>query len=119
MKKLEDALREIPSDDDNWRDKVENLKRQVAEEKSNSIRYIIKYNKYYIDLDNQNTLGLFRSVISDGTNIISFAPPKSLSYKLFETKTASENRQFLEYCEGTMINMYFDTKLGEWETCHA
>ena len=100
MKKLEDALREIPSDDDNWREKVDDLKRQVAEEKSNSIRYIIKYNKYYIDLDNQNTLGLFRSVISDGTNIISFAPPKSLSYKLFETKTASEkqmNSSFDQY----------------------
>ena len=43
LQKLEDELREIPSDDPDWREKVMGLKKQIAEEKANLVRYIIKY----------------------------------------------------------------------------
>ena len=57
---------------------------------------------------------MFRSVITDGTNVISFAPPKSLDVEEFKTRSTQENRTFLEYCEGTMINMYYDKDMDNW-----
>lgn len=113
LDELENMLRAIPSDAENWREKVDDLKSQVAAEKK--IRYIIKYDKNYLNSDNVTTLGLFRSVITDGKKVLSFAPPKSLELEEFQTQSDEENRCFLEYCEGTMINMYFDTDIGEWE----
>ena len=115
LQKLEDAIRMIPSDAKDWRQKVDELKQLISQEKDRSVRYILKYDKHYLNVDNQQTLGLFRSVVSDGENIISFAPPKSLALEIFETESSVADRQYLEYCEGTMINMYFDLKLQEWE----
>ena len=53
--------------------------------------------------------------MTDGHNILSFAPPKSLGINEFTTLTNKEDRQIQEYCEGSMINMYFDEELDEWE----
>lgn len=112
---LEDKLREIPSDSENWREKVDNFKREIAKEKAKSTRYVIKYDKQYITPANQTTLGLFRSVITDGDNVMCYAPPKSLSFEKFQKESEEANREYTEYCEGTMINLYFDTTLGDWE----
>ena len=115
LQKLEDELRAVASDDPDWRDKVMGLKKQVAEEKANLVRYIIKYQKHYLNADNIQTLGLFRSVITNGKKILAFSAPKSVSYDLFNNETVEGDRVFLEFCEGTMINMYHDTYTGEWE----
>ena len=115
LQKLEDELRAVPSDDPDWRDKVMGLKKQVAEEKANLARYIIKYQKHYLNADNIQTLGLFRSVITNGKKILAFSAPKSVSYDLFNNETVEGDREFLEFCEGTMINMYHDTYTDEWE----
>lgn len=112
---LEEKLREIPSDSENWREKVDNLKKEIAQEKTKSTRYVIKYDKQYITSANQATLGLFRSVITDGENVMCYAPPKSLSFEKFQKDTEEENRIYTEYCEGTMINLYFDYILEDWE----
>ena len=40
---------------------------------------LIKYKKNKLNKDNIETLGLFRSVIVNDSQIVSFAPPKSLS----------------------------------------
>ena len=42
--------------------------------------YLIKYNKKYINNENINTLGKYRSIIFDKDNIVSFSPPKSLRF---------------------------------------
>lgn len=115
LQKLEDAIRMVPSDAADWRWQVDELKRLISQEKCRSRRYIIKYDKNYLNADNQQTLGLFRSVVSDGENIIAFAPPKSLSLDTFKAESLETDRHYLEYCEGTMINMYFDLALQEWE----
>ena len=39
--------------------------------------YLMKYDKNYINNNNIDTLGLFRSVICDDEKIVSFSPPKS------------------------------------------
>ena len=111
LQKLEDELRAVPSDDPDWRDKVMGLKKQVAEEKANLARYIIKYQKHYLNADNSQTLGLFRSVITNGKKILAFSAPKSVSYDLFNNQTLEGDREFLEFCEGIMILIQANGKL--------
>ena len=115
LQNLENELRNIPSDDPDWRNKVLGLKKQLAEEKANLARYIIKYQKHYLDVDNIKTLGLFRSVITNGKKILAFAAPKSVPYDLFSNETVEADREFLEFCEGTMINMFYDPNSEKWE----
>jgi hypothetical protein len=66
--------------------------------------YLLKYNKSEITYDNTNTLGLFRSVITDGTNIVSFSPPKCTNSFMFDTTSDYTIERFEE---GTMINMFY------------
>ena len=99
-------MKAIPNDAENWREQVDNLKRSIQEEKNNLTRYLIKYKKASLNATNYHTLGLFRSVITDGEKILSIAPPKSLPYDLFTTQSAPEDQIYQEFCEGTMINMY-------------
>lgn len=116
VSELEDSMREIGSDDKDWRTKVNILKREIVDEKIRCARYVIKYDKKYITLDNAHTLGLFRSVICDGVgNIICFSPPKSISIKRFKENTVLGDCEVLEFSEGTMVNMYYDTIEGGWE----
>ena len=71
--------------------------------------YLIKYKKKFITEENVNTLGLFRSIITDGNRILSIAPPKSLSLNVFKNKYEYKNCELQEYQEGTMINVFFNT----------
>ena len=115
LQKLEEAIRAIPSDAENWREQVDSLKRSIKEEKANLVRYLIKYKKPQLNATNYKTLGLFRSVITDGKIILSFAPPKSLPQDIFTAESLPEDRIYQEFCEGTMINMYYDSYTNEWE----
>ena len=78
--------------------------------------YVIKYDKQCLNAANYHTLGLWRSVVTDGNRVLSFAPPKSLPITMFE-----EGLECYEYClveefvEGTMMNLF--NVDGEWETC--
>ena len=69
--------------------------------------YIIKYNKLFLQKNNLDTLGLFRSIITDGKKLISFSPPKSVPYELFSSHHAPENSIIEEFVEGTMINYFY------------
>ncbi len=77
--------------------------------------YLIKYIKKFITDENVNTLGLFRSVITDGNKLLSVAPPKSLSLNEFKKKYNYDECELQEYPEGTMINVFFNTLNDEWE----
>ena len=69
--------------------------------------YILKYNKQFLQKDNLNTLGLFRSIITDGNKLIAFSPPKSISSELFTSQYSHEDAVIEEFVEGTMINYFY------------
>jgi len=78
--------------------------------------YVIKYDKQCLNAANYHTLGLWRSVVTDGNRVLSFAPPKSLPITMFE-----EGLECYEYClveefvEGTMVNLFHNPHSGDWE----
>jgi hypothetical protein len=75
---------------------------------------IVQYQKEWINNDNVNTLGLFRSVIfNKDFQILSFSPPKSL--KLETDNLNSDDISVEEFIEGTMINMFYDKRINDWE----
>lgn len=118
VKDIEDKLKAIPSDDHEWCEKVTKLKRELADaKKSNEQRlHVIKYNKKSLNSENATTLGMFRSVITYGSRIISFSPTKSISNDAFMAQSTGTNAfEFTEFVEGTMINMFVHPKTNEWE----
>ena len=82
---------------------------------------VIRYNKNTLCHDNIPTYGIYRSVIVNSENqIVSFSPPKSVNadafIKNYNTKTDSLVAE--EFVEGTMINVFWDPKIGlsgAWE----
>lgn len=97
---------------------LHNLKLVLKRWKTNSGIYtLLKYDKEGMTCDMLPTIGLLRSVVLDEEcNIVSFAPPKSLlvSTEIKEQINKGEWR-FEEYVEGTMINLFYNKKLSEWE----
>jgi hypothetical protein len=115
---IEQKLKDVKSDDPDWVNKVTALKRELAMVRSAKEKklYIIKYNKKMLNHGNINTLGMFRSVITDGENIVSFAPPKSYRTEQFKnTTTENSSLTFTEFLEGTMINMFVNPNTGSWD----
>jgi hypothetical protein len=82
---------------------------------------VIRYNKNTLCYDNIPTYGMYRSVIiNSDSQIVSFSPPKSVNadafIKKYNTKTDSLVAE--EFIEGTMINVFWDPKIGlsgAWE----
>ena len=82
---------------------------------------VIRYNKNTLCYDNIPTYGIYRSVIiNSDSQIVSFSPPKSVNadafIKKYNTKTDSLVAE--EFIEGTMINVFWDPKIGlsgAWE----
>lgn len=79
--------------------------------------YLMKYLKEYLNEENLNTLGLFRSVLVDKEGVISYSPPKSLRITNDEIMSKFENSEVEEYVEGTMINVYWNKYLNDWDLC--
>ena len=71
--------------------------------------YLIKYNKSALNDSNTHTLGLYRSVITDGKKILSFAPPKSVNYNSFIVNNEYNDCNITEFIDGTMINVFYNT----------
>ncbi len=90
--------------------KIKNLK--VYE---NSGLYLIKYIKKFINDENVKTVGIFRSVITDGDKLLSIAPPKSFSLNQFKNMYKYDDCELQEYPEGTMINVFFNYLKDDWE----
>lgn len=82
---------------------------------NDKIYKIIQYDKQYLTHDMISSSGLFRSVIVNNNNkIISFSPPKSLSYECFKNKHEQLSDVTVEeYVEGTMINLFWNDT--EWD----
>ena len=76
--------------------------------------FIIQYNKTFLNDENINTLGLFRSIIVDKNGKIkSFSPPKSLTIDGFKNSVSGDDIEYSEFCEGTMINLFRNK--DDWE----
>ena len=77
--------------------------------------YILKYDRNKLTFDNSETLGMFRSVITDGKKILCFSPQKSIDYTRFTNSNQVEGTVLEKYMEGTMINLFVNPNTGEWE----
>ena len=87
----------------------ENKKNEVILKKNGKL-YLIKYDKKYINNENINTLGKYRSIIFDKDKIVAFSPPKSLR---FNNNFKMDQLKITEFYEGTMINLFFYNE--KWE----
>ena len=112
LEQLKHELKCVDSGDNLWKEKVSKLKVSISREKQRTKLFIIKYNKQYLNIDNLKTLGMFRSVVTDGCNIYSFAPPKSSPIDMLKEEVDIDN--CLNFVEGTMINVF---KLSIFKYC--
>lgn len=82
---------------------------------------VIRYDKNNLSDDLVPTYGLCRSVIVNSDNkVISFSPPKSISSESFIRMNSNKDENIIaeEFVEGTMINVFWDNKIGlsgSWE----
>ena len=75
--------------------------------------FMLNYDKSKLNEKNIHSLGLFRSVITDGEKIICYSPPKALKYLDFVEKSINYDSVILEnFIEGTMINVFYYN--NEW-----
>lgn len=81
-----------------------NKKHIISTYFSDSKLYLLKYIKDEIMDENTKTLGQFRSLITDGVNIVCFSPPKAVDTYEFDFSKEYIIEQFEE---GTMINMFY------------
>ena len=83
---------------------------------ANNKKYnILKYNKEFLSFDQIETIGLFRSIIYTNNTINVFSPPKSININSFIDKYNSDDCFAEEYIEGTMINLFYDNEINQWE----
>ena len=95
---------------------VEYMKEKGLKSFKISALTLIKYNKEKLNQDNLNTLGLFRSVITNGERIVSYSPPKSITHEVFKQENDFQELSYIQpYIEGTMINVFWNEKIGDWD----
>ena len=76
---------------------------------------ILKYDKKMLNLNNVNTLGLFRSIIvNENGEILCFAPPKSIDFDVFSQSNNYDDCKVQLFKEGTMINVFYDNSIDDW-----
>jgi hypothetical protein len=76
---------------------------------------VIRYDKNFLSADLISTYGLCRSVIVNSENkVVSFSPPKSISTESFIRMNPDKMTNIIaeEFVEGTMINVFWDNKIG-------
>ena len=83
--------------------------------KNNKSYNIFKYDKNYITYDTLETMGKYRSVISDDNGICCFSPPKSMHISQFINIYKETECIIEEYIEGTMVNLFYDKDIDKWE----
>jgi hypothetical protein len=112
--------------------KISNLKEAISSEENsintkilkifnfnNSLKYqILRYDRFFLSTDLYDSIGLCRSLILDDDNkVLSYSPPKTLHYEYFK-KQNKGNLVCEEFVEGTMINLFWDERIGlngSWE----
>uniref|UniRef100_A0A6C0CII5 T4 RNA ligase 1-like N-terminal domain-containing protein n=1 Tax=viral metagenome TaxID=1070528 RepID=A0A6C0CII5_9ZZZZ len=109
-------INELLSNSEQRDDIAKSLNLKLKTWKFGGVNYhILKYDKEWLARENENTIGLLRSVIfkDDGT-IVCFAPPKSQNNE--NIKITSEDQYVSEqFIEGTMINMFYEKENDSWQ----
>ena len=76
--------------------------------------HVIRYDKQFLSNDRRETVGMFRSVVHNNGNVVSFAPPKTIDYDTFISRLDNTKPVKVEdYIEGTMINIFHNG--DNWE----
>ena len=102
-------------------DLITNLNKTECTTSNNQKYQVIRYNKNTLCYDNIPTYGIYRSVIINSDNqVVSFSPSKSVNADSFIKKYNTKNDSLVaeEFVEGTMINVFWDAKIGlsgAWE----
>ena len=76
---------------------------------------VIRYDKNILSADLVSTYGLCRSIIVNSDNkVVSFSPPKSIPADSFIRLNPDKTENIIveEFVEGTMINVFWDKKIG-------
>ena len=76
--------------------------------------YFVQYIKHNLCQPTYKTHGLFRSVLTDGKKIHVYSPPKSLPFAMMKDENY-DDYELEELVEGTMINLFWNTYLNDWE----
>ena len=86
--------------------------------KSNVSYTILNYDKEVLCDDDINN-GYYRSIIASSpeNKLLAFSPQKSLKNEMFIEKypNITETIFMNEIIEGTMVNLFFDERIGQWE----
>ena len=82
---------------------------------NNTYYYILKYNRSLLNVNNYHDIGILRSVVFKNDKILSFSPTKTLNYDYFIFNNIPNMCIAEEYVEGTMINLFYDIELNNWE----
>jgi hypothetical protein len=102
-------------------DSIMNLNRTECTTLNGQKYKVIRYNKNTLCYDNIPTYGIYRSVIvNSDRKVVCFSPPKSVSADAFikNYSTKMDSLVAEEFVEGTMINVFWDPKIGlsgAWE----
>lgn len=99
--------------------------KKIPHDNINYDKYLIKYKKDKLTIENINKVGLFRSVVifkdnkTDKLSIKVFSPPKSSKYNLFISDESNKfNECYIsEIVDGTMMNMFYDEYIDKWIVC--
>jgi hypothetical protein len=83
--------------------------------KNDKLYDIIKYDKRVLTWDIIGVMGKWRSVIFSNKKLVVFSPPKSLNCNLFITQYRENECIIEEFIEGTMINLFYDRDINQWE----
>ena len=107
--------------DDNTNSSILKLNKVVCKSSNNQTYKVIRYDKNFLTCDLVNTYGLARSIVVNSDNrVVSFSPPKSIPSDDF-IRNYFDNKEDIiaeEFVEGTMINVFWDPKIGlsgAWE----
>ena len=86
--------------------------------KSNVSYSILNYDKDFL-CDDDVSNGYYRSLIVSfpENKLLVFSPQKSLKNEVFVEKYSTINETIFmnEIIEGTMVNLFFDERVGQWE----
>ena len=104
-------ITKVVGDNSYAKDKFINVKKVIIND--NPI-YMLNYMKDKITKENVKTLGLYRSVITDGEKILCFSQPKAMKYMDFISEESNKYEDVVieDFVEGTMINLFYYN--NEW-----
>lgn len=96
-------------------DSIKNLNKTECTTLNGQKYKVIRYDKSTLCYDNIPTYGIYRSVVvNSDKQVVCFSPPKSVNADAFIKKynTKSDILIAEEFVEGTMINVFWDSKIG-------